>query len=79
MKRRDAEAAVKELDGFDWGGSVLRVGWGKMVRLPPRPLYGECACRACCAGDCLIPCSRRAQTRSLSITIPSRTEIKSIT
>lgn len=41
MKRRDAESAVKELDGFDWGGSILRVGWGKMVRLPARPLYGE--------------------------------------
>lgn len=39
MKRKDAERAVKELDGFDWGGCVLRVGWSKMIRLPARPLY----------------------------------------
>jgi len=41
MKRKDAEIAVKELDGLDWGGSLLRVGWSKMVRIPPRPLYGK--------------------------------------
>ncbi|KAJ7200693.1 SR140 protein [Mycena rebaudengoi] len=26
MKRKDAEQALRELDGFEWGGSVLRVG-----------------------------------------------------
>jgi len=41
MRRRDAEIAVKELDGLDWGGCILRVGWSKMVRIPPRALYGE--------------------------------------
>ncbi len=41
MRRKDAEVAVKDLDGFDWGGCVLRVGWGKSVRLPLRPIYGE--------------------------------------
>jgi U2-associated protein SR140 len=41
MKRKDAEVAVKDFDGFDWGGCILRVGWGKSVRLPLRPIYGE--------------------------------------
>jgi U2-associated protein SR140 len=42
MRRKDAEAALRELDGFSWGGSLLRVGWSKSVTLPARPLYGEC-------------------------------------
>ncbi|KAJ9109859.1 hypothetical protein QFC19_001838 [Naganishia cerealis] len=42
MKRKDAEVAVKELDGLDWGGCIIRVGWSKMIRLPIRPIYGEC-------------------------------------
>jgi U2-associated protein SR140 len=42
MRRRDAEAALRELDGASWGGSVLRVGWSKSVSLPARPLYGVC-------------------------------------
>jgi U2-associated protein SR140 len=41
MKRKDAENCVREMDGFDWGGSVLRVGWSKAVPLAPRALYGE--------------------------------------
>ncbi|KAI0032228.1 hypothetical protein K488DRAFT_50365 [Vararia minispora EC-137] len=41
MKRKDAEAALRELDGFDWGGSVLRVGWSKAVPIAARPKYGE--------------------------------------
>ena len=44
MKRKDAEAALRELDGFDWGGSVLRVGWSKAVPIAARPLYGTYAC-----------------------------------
>jgi U2-associated protein SR140 len=40
MKRKDAEAALRELDGFDWGGSILRVGWSKAVPLASRPKYG---------------------------------------
>ncbi|KAF8441454.1 hypothetical protein L210DRAFT_997820 [Boletus edulis BED1] len=39
MKRKDAEAALRELDGFDWGGSVLRVGWSKAVAMAVKPLY----------------------------------------
>ncbi|THU95415.1 hypothetical protein K435DRAFT_859639, partial [Dendrothele bispora CBS 962.96] len=31
MTRKDAEQALREFDGFDWGGSVLRVGWSKAV------------------------------------------------
>lgn len=41
MKRKDAEAALRELDGFDWGGSVLRVGWSKAVPVAAKPMYGE--------------------------------------
>ncbi|KAH7108043.1 hypothetical protein BKA62DRAFT_630129 [Auriculariales sp. MPI-PUGE-AT-0066] len=39
MKRKDAEDALREFDGFDWGGSVLRVGWSKAVPLAPKALY----------------------------------------
>ncbi|PCH43787.1 hypothetical protein WOLCODRAFT_104170 [Wolfiporia cocos MD-104 SS10] len=39
MKRKDAEAALRELDGFDWGGSILRVGWSKAVPMAAKPLY----------------------------------------
>jgi U2-associated protein SR140 len=41
MKRKDAEEALREFDGFDWGGSVLRVGWSKAVPVAAKPLYGE--------------------------------------
>ena len=41
MKRRDAEDALRELDGFDWGGSVLRVGWSKAVPVGSRPMYSK--------------------------------------
>jgi hypothetical protein len=41
MKRKDAEAALRELDGFDWGGSVLRVGWSKAVPVGSKALYSE--------------------------------------
>ncbi|KAI6026159.1 hypothetical protein BKA83DRAFT_4239283 [Pisolithus microcarpus] len=39
MKRKHAEAALREFDGFDWGGSVLRVGWSKAVPMGNKPLY----------------------------------------
>ena len=43
MKRKDAEKAVREIDGFDWGGSVLRVGWSKAVPIAAKPAYvGMC-------------------------------------
>ena len=41
MKRKDAEAALKEFDGFDWGGSILRVGWSKAVPVAAKPMYGQ--------------------------------------
>ncbi|KAG6845299.1 hypothetical protein H0H87_011149 [Tephrocybe sp. NHM501043] len=41
MKRKDAERALREFDGFDWGGSVLRVGWSKAVPIAAKPLYAE--------------------------------------
>jgi U2-associated protein SR140 len=41
MKRRDAETCVREMDGFDWGGSILRVGWSKAVPSVSKALYGE--------------------------------------
>jgi hypothetical protein len=41
MKRKDAETALRELDGFSWNGSILRVGWSKAVSLPARPIYGR--------------------------------------
>lgn len=39
MKRKDAETAVREIDGFDWGGSVLRVGWSKAVPVASKAAY----------------------------------------
>ncbi|KAH9176395.1 hypothetical protein EDB89DRAFT_1941163 [Lactarius sanguifluus] len=39
MRRKDAEDALKEFDGFDWGGSVLRVGWSKAVPIAAKPMY----------------------------------------
>lgn len=45
MTRADAEACVRELDGFDWGGSVLRVGWSKAVPIAARAMYGT-SCRS---------------------------------
>ncbi|KAJ7772581.1 hypothetical protein DFH07DRAFT_733862 [Mycena maculata] len=39
MKRRDAEQALRELDGFAWGGSTLRVGWSKAVPIAQKPMY----------------------------------------
>ncbi|KAJ6499101.1 hypothetical protein C8R45DRAFT_897921 [Mycena sanguinolenta] len=39
MKRKDAEHALRELDGFDWGGSILRVGWSKAVPIAQKPMY----------------------------------------
>ncbi|KAI0775702.1 hypothetical protein BD413DRAFT_602894 [Trametes elegans] len=39
MKRRDAENALREFDGYDWGGSILRVGWSKAVPVAARPMY----------------------------------------
>uniref|UniRef100_A0A0W0F0F2 Putative SR140 protein n=1 Tax=Moniliophthora roreri TaxID=221103 RepID=A0A0W0F0F2_MONRR len=39
MTRRDAEEALREFDGFDWGGSILRVGWSKAVPIAAKPMF----------------------------------------
>ncbi|KAJ3513315.1 hypothetical protein NLJ89_g3015 [Agrocybe chaxingu] len=41
MTRRDAEDALREYDGYDWGGSILRVGWSKAVPIAAKALYVE--------------------------------------
>lgn len=41
MKRKDAEAALREFEGFDWGGSILRVGWSKAVPVSSKAMYSE--------------------------------------
>lgn len=41
MKRKGAENALRDLDGFDWGGSILRVGWSKAVPVAARAQYGK--------------------------------------
>ena len=43
MKRKDAERALREYDGYDWGGSVLRVGWSKAVPIAAKPMFGTVA------------------------------------
>lgn len=40
MKRRDAETAVRDMDGYEWQGHVLRVGWSKAVPIAAKPTYG---------------------------------------
>ncbi|KAK4054169.1 hypothetical protein OIV83_001195 [Microbotryomycetes sp. JL201] len=39
LRRPDAERAMQELEGAEWGGNTLRLGWGKAVPLPARPIY----------------------------------------
>jgi U2-associated protein SR140 len=48
MTRRDAETALRELDGVTWGDSALRVGWSKAVPVGVRPLYGIVSYRVLC-------------------------------
>ncbi|KAK1235596.1 hypothetical protein PQX77_001189 [Marasmius sp. AFHP31] len=45
MTRKDAEEALREFDGFDWGGSVLRVGWSKAVPVAAKAMYVSTASR----------------------------------
>ena len=40
-RRKDAEVALRELDGTNWAGSALRVGWSKAVPTSGRVLYGK--------------------------------------
>ena len=39
MTRQDAERAMKEADGITWGGSRVRLSWGKAMPLPNRAMY----------------------------------------
>ncbi|KAJ3154695.1 U2 snRNP-associated SURP domain-containing protein [Geranomyces variabilis] len=39
MTRRAAEEALRNLDGKDIMGNMLRVGWGKAVAIPAKPFY----------------------------------------
>ncbi|KAG8995635.1 hypothetical protein FRB94_008917 [Tulasnella sp. JGI-2019a] len=39
MNRKSAEECVREMDGFNWGGCALRVGWSKAVPIAARPAY----------------------------------------
>lgn len=42
MTRGAAEECVREMDGFNWNGSVLRVGWSKAVPIAAKAAYGGC-------------------------------------
>ncbi|KAJ1952544.1 hypothetical protein IWQ62_006198, partial [Dispira parvispora] len=39
MSRSDAEEALKHLNGHTLIGYSIQLGWGKMVPLPPEPIY----------------------------------------
>ena len=68
MKRKDAEKALRDLDGFDWGGSVLRVGWSKAVPVAAKPMYGVCIPQAC---------SRGAHSHAFAVVKKSRSRSRS--
>lgn len=40
MTREAAATALRNLDGKELLGNVLRVGWGKAVAIPAKPIYG---------------------------------------
>lgn len=39
MTRKDAEFAFKEADGVIWGGTRVKMSWGKAMPLPSRAMY----------------------------------------
>lgn len=41
MDRKGAEKAIKNIDGSEWMGSILRLGWGKPIPIPLRPAFGQ--------------------------------------
>ena len=43
MARPDAEEALKSLDGKPFHDFIMKVGWGKAVPLPPKPVFGMCS------------------------------------
>ncbi|KAF8650446.1 hypothetical protein AX16_005249 [Volvariella volvacea WC 439] len=63
MKRKDAEVALRELDGFEWGGSVLRVGWSKAIPLAAKPMF--------------VSDEHKSRRRSRSISTESRSRSRS--
>jgi U2-associated protein SR140 len=78
MKRRDAEAALKEFDGFEWGGSVLRVGWSKAVPIAAKPMYGQWMSFALMPTTCLNPNDKIVAERSRSSSpVPDRRRSRS--
>lgn len=66
MNRKDAETAVQELDGADWGTIRLKVGFSKWVPVPQKPLYGACLLLKVALADFLdlTSGSKRARSRS---------------
>lgn len=59
MKRSDAERAVHDMDGLDWGGNILKVGWSKSVPIPARPIYGKSSAALLgLVSDCSDPTTR---------------------
>lgn len=62
MKRKDAETAVRELDGAEWGEAKLKVGFSKPVPIPQRALYGEFLCWHFANGRPQLRCEQTAVT-----------------
>jgi len=65
-RRREAELALRKLDGAEWGGSVLRVGWSKAVPTSGRVLYGKSLLSPSFSHSNLIIAGRRRDSRSRS-------------
>lgn len=82
LRRPDAEKAAKDLDGAEWGGSVLRTSWGKAVPLPVRPIYGTPFASfielLCFANKVFNPPSQRSRGRAVAataiVTVPAVVE-----
>lgn len=54
MRRTDAEKAISEFDGFNWGGHVLRIGWSKAIPIPAKALFGEAVRQTCGNGGLTV-------------------------
>ncbi|KAK0556481.1 hypothetical protein OC846_001178 [Tilletia horrida] len=39
MRREDSELAIRESDGMNWAGSLIKTGWGKAMPIPARAQY----------------------------------------
>lgn len=49
-RRKDAEVALRDVDGVTWAGTTLRVGWSKAVPTSGMVLYGASPFAACQRG-----------------------------